>query len=156
MDERKAWEGLNLPQLMERMHAPVEPAPISFWPATDGWWIVAAWVAGVSLVLGWRARRRRVANRYRREALARLDELATPTARELGELLRRTALAAFPRETVASLYGETWAAFLVETSGGDPVVAAAAPELARAPYRDDPDVSRLVAPARRWIEVHRA
>ena len=68
----------------------------------------------------------RRANRYRREALAELKRIAqAPTemaaqqvAAELSLLVRRTTLAAFPREQVAPLAGETWLAFLDRSVGG--------------------------------------
>jgi hypothetical protein len=151
-----SWEGMNLPQLLEQMHDLVEPERVALWPVTPGWWIVAAWLLAVLGLLGWRARQRWVANRYRREALAQLDAGAARSAAELAALLRRTALAVYPRETVAGLHGDAWARFLVDTAGGDASVAAAAPELVRAPYGGNVDVAPLLAPARRWIELHRA
>ncbi|MEM9303718.1 MAG: DUF4381 domain-containing protein [Pseudomonadota bacterium] len=156
MTETNPYEGLNLPQLLDRMHGIVEPDPVSMLPATDGWWVLAGWLAAVGIILAVQARRRWVANAYRREALAELDALAAPTGHELGLLLRRTALAAFPREKVASLHGDAWAEFLCWSATNDTVVAAAAVDLAGAPYRQDVDPAALVAPARRWIEVHRA
>ena len=156
MTEESPYKGLNLPQLLDRMHDIVLPEPVSLLPATDGWLVLAGWLAAVALILGIRARLRFKANAYRREALAQLDALAAPSGLELGMLLRRTAIAAFPRTRVASLYGDEWAAFLCQSANDDPVVAAAAADLARAPYRPDINADALVAPARRWIEVHRA
>lgn len=156
MTDQNPYEGLNLPQLLDRMHDIVAPDPVSMLPATDGWWVLLGWLAAIALIIGVRARRRWLANAYRREALAALDAITAPTGHELGVLLRRTALAAFPRDQVASLHGEEWATFLCRSASNDPVVAAAADDLARAPYRPDVDPGALVAPARRWIEVHRA
>ena len=156
MTKESPYKGLNLPELLDRMHDIVVPEPISMLPATDGWLVLAGWLAAVALIVSVRARLRWKANAYRREALAQLDALAAPTGHALGLLIRRTAIAAFPRARVAHLYGEEWAAFLCQSANDDPVVAAGAQDLARAPYRPDVDASALVAPARRWIEVHRA
>ena len=156
MTAQNPYEGLNLPQLLERMHDIVAPEPVAMLPATDGWWVLLGWLVAIAAILAVRARRRWHANAYRREALATLDALAQPTGHELGVLLRRTAIAAFPRNDVASLHGEEWATFLCRSASNDPVVAAAAGDLARAPYQPGIDPGELVAPARRWIEVHRA
>ena len=157
------YEGLNLPQLIELMHELVVPEPVSWIPATTGWLVIGGWllaVAGIALREFILHRRR---NRYRRDAAAMLRELAARTEADpegvtqgICTVLKRTALQAYPRETVASLSGPDWAQFLCETSNDDPVVVAAATQLATAAYRRDPDPGELLAPAQRWIRVHRA
>jgi hypothetical protein len=156
------YEGRNLPQLLDLMHEVVTPEPVSWLPQTVGWWVVAGWLSALVLLgalhgyLKWRR------NRYRRDALAELRaiEQQSPidnvSARSIAELLKRTALAAYPREQVAPLYGAEWAGFLRESAGDDEIVTAEAERLATMAYRPDSDVSTLIRPARRWIEVHRA
>ena len=157
------YEGLNLPALMELMHDLVWPDAIAMWPQTSGWWVLAGWLLAVLLVLLRHWRTHRVANRYRREALAQLRVIAayagerpTEAAAQIAALLKRTALAVYPRTQVASLYGPAWEAFLRESAPGDVAVSKAAALLASAAYRDNIDASALVRPARRWIEAHRA
>lgn len=150
-------EGLSLPELLDRMAPLVIPEPVSWLPAAPGWWTVACWTAGLCLVIAWRVTSRWRKNRYRREALAALDAGSGALAAvDIARVLKRAALAAYPRERVASLSGSAWAAFLRETSGDDSVVAEAADRLARAAYRQDADPAALVEPARRWIRCHRA
>ncbi len=156
------YEGLNLPQLLELMHDRVIPAPIPWLPQTGGWWILAAWFGAVILILAVHAYRKWDANAYRREALQALKDLAAhaqedpaTTATQIAVLVKRTALAAYPRQQVAKLYGDQWADFLRAAARDDPVIDQAADELARAAYRTDVDGSALVAPARRWIRIHR-
>jgi hypothetical protein len=156
------YEGLNLPQLLELMHERVVPEPIPWMPQTGGWWILAAWLGAIILILAVYAYRKWAANAYRREALQALKDLAahaqadpTHTATQIAILVKRTALAAYPRQQVAPLYGDQWAEFLREAARDDPVIDQAADELARAAYRADVDGAALVAPARRWIRVHR-
>lgn len=157
------YEGLNLPQLLDRMHDLVLPEPVPWTPETVGWGVLAGWLAALALLAfghGLTARRR---NQYRREAEAVLRAIevraeADPAsaAGEIAALVKRTALAAYPRDRVASLSGTAWAGFLRESAHGDPAVAAAAERIAAAAYRPDADGRALVAPARRWIRRHRA
>jgi hypothetical protein len=157
------YEGLNLPQLLELMHELELPTPVSMAPETPGWWVLAAWLGGVVLVGAGELIRRRNRNRYRREAESMLDGIAARadddpagSARDIAALLKRTALAAYPREAVAPLYGARWSAFLSRTTGDDPEIAAAADALALSAYRADADGRSLLSPARRWIRLHRA
>src|SRR5262249_8234805 len=110
-------------------------------------------------------------NRYRREALAELRDvessLKDPRTRPaelllLCELLKRTALTAFPRERVASLNGKAWVEFLDHTGGQtafgngprtllettlyDPRTAATL---------DNHSVQALSAAIRQWVKKHR-
>jgi hypothetical protein len=105
------------------------PDPIQWWPPAPGWWISAAvllavllWVAGVR----WRRHRRRgAAARSALRELAALRETARTDGdtrafvAALSRLLRRLALARFPREQVAGLTGDAWLAFLDATGGGE-------------------------------------
>ena len=154
------YDGLNLAQLLDLLKDPVVPDPVSFLPQTPGWWILIAWFAAVDVILiGNRIRRWR-RNRYRREALKSLRSIEkkqdSETAGEIAMLLRRTALAAYPRSDVASLYGDAWAEFLKRSSRNDRLVSQSADDLASAAYRADVDGAMLLKPARRWIRVHRA
>jgi hypothetical protein len=157
------YEGLNLPQLMALLHDIVVPDPIRFTPQTPGWFTLAGWVLAVVLLLIRFVLVRRRHNAYRRRADALLTALEARAdldpaglAVEVSVLLKQTALAAYPRATVATLYGSAWADFLRRSSRDDRVVCEAAERLALMPYRPDADGRDLVAPARRWIRVHRA
>jgi len=95
----------------------VSPGAISWWPQTAGWWWVGAALFALLARYGWQRLRHWYRNRYRREAAARLQQLAATTADdswlfEINRLLKLTALAAFSREQVASLSGDAWVGFL--------------------------------------------
>lgn len=157
------YEGLNLPQLLALLNDIVRPEPVPWTPQTVGWAVVGVWLAFVFILACWSRYRHWKSNRYRREALATLktisaqaDRDSAATAERVALLLKRTALAAYSRTDVANLYGTEWAAFLCQSAGNDPLVESAAGELAAAAYRAESDGSTLIAPARRWIEVHRA
>lgn len=157
------FEGLNLPQLLDLMHELVMPEPVSWLPQTDGWWVVLGWLLAMVAVAALRYRSWRRRNRYRREALAALRQIEAGAADDprasavaIAELVKRTALAAWPREQVAALYGQAWAEFLVTTASNDPEVVSGAPDIARGAYDPRIEGRTLILPARRWIQVHRA
>ena len=145
------------------------PPEVSLWPQT---WtlrvaiivLLAAAIAGI-----WRFVRHWRAGRYRREALAELDGISRRLdasgsrggqLAELSMLVRRTALAAFPREAVAPLTGPAWLTFLDRSYGGHGFSEGAGRLLASGPYqRTAPDQGQLRSLAtliRQWIRGHHA
>lgn len=148
-------EGLNLVELYEQLEPVEAPAPIAMVPQTEGWaWLAAALlVLIVYLVRRWRAWHK--ANAYRR---AGLDELkhASDDPAAIAVVLRRTALAGFPRDKVASLFGEGWLSFLDKTDRKAKFAGSAAGKtLITAPYRETPPDPELPKKARRWIKRHK-
>jgi hypothetical protein len=126
------------------------PPPVSFWPPAPGWWVVGAacLVAGGLAVAAVVRHRRR--NAYRREALR---ELASAEASDISAILKRAALAAFPREQVASLSGPAWLAFLDRT-GGTRFAGTALASRAYGGTGDRDAVMTVKAEAQRWITSH--
>ena len=93
------------------------PPPVSWWPQTWGWAALAGLLALLAVWRIVRALRRYRADRYRRAALAELDRLERTLSGAalmavLPPLLKRVALAAWPRTDVAALSGAEWVAFL--------------------------------------------
>lgn len=97
------------------------PQPVSWMPQTWGWAVLAGLLTVMLAWTLWKVHRHREANRYRAEALAalaglspRLDDPGSRAAAlgDIGVLLKRTALAVFPRDEVADLSGARWVAFL--------------------------------------------
>ena len=150
----------SLVSLLDQLQDIVEPPPISMAPATWGWTLLAVLVVAI-LGLALRAwLRHRRATAYRRAALAELRSFAPalsagePSAlARLEVLLRRTALAAFPRAEVATLSGDAWSGFLERTGGA---FGALGPVIATAPYRPSGafDGPAALASARHWIRHH--
>ena len=152
---------------LRSLHDIAVPPPVSWLPQTWGW---AALAALLSLLLlwafvGWLRRHRR--NAYRREALRLLDRIAAdirnPIDREKGvheltELLKRTALAAWPRNDVAALTGQAWLQRL-NSRGADSTLTHLLDDLE---YHDgaaiaalpDDRADELVLASRRWIKGH--
>ncbi|MEX0330093.1 MAG: DUF4381 domain-containing protein, partial [Puniceicoccaceae bacterium] len=73
-------------------------------------------VLSLILFLAWSMVEQRRRNAYRRAGLLLLEEVGTTY--ELSVLLKRVALAVFPREEVASLHGAEWVEFLGRTCPG--------------------------------------
>ncbi|PZQ50837.1 MAG: DUF4381 domain-containing protein [Rhodovulum sulfidophilum] len=154
--------GDSLVGLLGQLHDIVEPPPVSMWPATWTWAVlaavlVAALAFGAVLFL-----RHRRATAWRRAALAELAALGPGLAAGAPEalaglqtLLRRVALATAPRAEVAALTGADWAGYLAAT-GGD--FGPVGPALAEAPYRPRRgyDGARALAAARAWIRQRHA
>jgi hypothetical protein len=149
------FDGLNLVQLLDLLEPVPEPPPVSWMPQTVGWiWLGIALVVVILTGLRWLVRHRR-ATAYRRAGLAALAAAGDDPAR-IAVILRRTALAGFPRSEVAGLTGADWLRFLDRTMAGDGFVSGPGRIIAEAPYRataPDPALSRL---AQRWVRRHTA
>ncbi len=142
----------------------ISQAPaIDWWPQTPGWLVLGALFLTWALVTLWRALRRWHHNRYRREALRELASLATVEGPSLpprsSELLKRVALAAFPRGEVAPLSGEAWVAFLNARCTAAPFQQDCARLLALDQYRGTAPApaerAALLEACRTWITQHR-
>ncbi|MEO0977581.1 MAG: DUF4381 domain-containing protein [Pseudomonadota bacterium] len=148
------WKGLSLAELIDLLEPVREPAPISMSPQTIGWVWLGLFVLVVAALLFWRVAQHRRRNAYRRAALAELSQSA-PDASALALLVRRTALAAYPRSSVASLFGETWLAFLDKAYGGNGFSNGPGKVLATAPYQGETADEPLKQLVKVWIEKHR-
>ena len=140
------------------------PQEVGLWPQTWPARIAIVVLLAAALIAIWQLMRHRHATRYRREALAELKRIENSDAAELPAqlalLLRRTALAAFPREQVAPLAGPSWLAFLDRTGNATEFSEGVGRWLASAPYAravlDGTQRTQLVALVQRWIRGHHA
>lgn len=136
------------------------PAPPPWWPPAPGWWLLAALLLGLLAWAGLIASQRLRQRRRQRRILAKLDRLAAshPPAPVLiagvSALLKRAALARWPREQVAPLTGPAWLAWLDHTGGGDAFRRGPGRVLADGPYAPATagvDTVALLAVARDWL-----
>lgn len=141
------------------------PQEVSLLPQTWPLRIAIVLIAVLVVWTIWRFVHHRCANRYRREALSELDRIgqtsdAAPRrlADQLALLVRRTALGAFPRETIAPLTGTAWLAFLDRSYGGDEFSRGVGRWIVSGPYQQtEPgrdELNALRALVDRWIRVH--
>ena len=145
----------SLVDLIDKLFEPSPPPPISMVPQTGGWVvlaILAAMAAGYATYryIGYRRR-----NAYRQAALEDLAGAGENPA-AIAAVLRRTALAAYPRRDVASLSGADWIKFLDRTADKPLFANGVGRALTQAPYTDDPaPATGLTQAARDWIIHHR-
>jgi hypothetical protein len=142
---------------LDQLHDFYQPPPPSWHPQTVGSYVTLSIVAMLLialLVFLWHCWRR---NRYRREALR---VLAHTDVRRISELLKRTALSAWPRVQVAVLTGPAWLTFLNTSANQAPFDSTIANQLeamafsAAEPSREDESALRSAAAL--WIRHHTA
>jgi hypothetical protein len=144
---------LTLVELLDLLEPVPEPPQVSLWPQTAGWIWLGLAVACVAAWLGRRWLMNRRANAYRRAALKEIAAAGDdPVA--LAVIVRRTALAGYPRAEVAGLYGEDWLAFLDEAYGGTRFREGPGRLLAVAPYAPKRSAPGLAPLAALWVRHH--
>ncbi len=153
------------PGSLDRLHDIAVPPPVPWWPPAPGWYVVG----GIALVflglVAWAAVIRWRRDRYRREAIRALDRIlrdsrASSSMSAIAELVKRIALAAYPRDRVASLNGDAWLAFLDATGGTDAFTRGAGQVLRDVAYRKDAtcepsELLKVMDVVRHWITRHR-
>lgn len=144
----------NLVDLLGQLIEPAEPEPISLMPQTWGWAVLCIVVLILAAAAGYWLYRRYRANAYRRDALRELD-VAGDNPALIAEVLRRTALAAYPRRDVASLAGDDWLDFLDAQIPEPGFRAGPGRIVATAAYRPSSPEPLLSGLARRWVKAHR-
>jgi hypothetical protein len=140
------------------------PQPVAWWPVQPGWWIIFAGLLALGVLGGFRGVQAYRADAYRRAALAELSEMRRRSpaglAPVLAALIKRTALAAFPRDQVAALTGDEWFKFLDRTGHRSAFCGGIGAALLRAsvdPKRvlSEGEAKQALAAARHWIRRHR-
>jgi hypothetical protein len=125
----------------------VIPDAPPFWPPASGVWVVLAMIAAILILVAWQLHAVRQRNAYRKAGLMLLGNAETAYA--VSVVLKRVALAVFPREQVASLYGDDWAAFLHKTCPRSYFKALVSSDSGAEPGED------LLGLADTWIRYHR-
>jgi hypothetical protein len=142
------------------------PDAVSWLPQTTGWKLLLALLIITLARWGWRRWRLARHNRYRRLALAQLDQLVQQYGhtRELlnplSSLLKATALQACSNREVAALSGSQWTRWLSDQTDSQDFADYSVQLLAFETWhrpRELPaeKVQGLVADSARWIASHR-
>ena len=147
---------LNLVELLDLLEPVPEPLRVAMTPQTPGWLVLGLAVALLALWAAVKLLRNYRSNAYRRAALAELNMLSRTgeDPARIAVLLRRTALAAYPRDQVASLHGDSWLRFLDDCFPGDGFCTGPGQVLATAPWRPTVADPALTDLARDWIRRH--
>lgn len=159
------------PTSLDRLHDLVPPPAVPWWPPAPAWYWIQGLLCIVILVWLLRAFMHRQRNRYRREALAEFarHQAALRDASQRGdalaalaELLKRTAITAYPREDVASLTGAAWDGFLDRTvrekvfsPGGGSLLESAAYDPRSVSHVDEKKAREVARQVHAWISHHR-
>lgn len=122
------------------------PAAPHFWPPASGFWILVALILMLLISVAWYITQARRRNAYRRAGLTLLE--SANTVYEINVVLKRVALAVFPREQVAALHGEDWIQFMRSTCS-DEQFAPLSPSNEATPASES-----TRAHARTWIRKH--
>jgi len=134
---------------LNNLHDIVMQPPPGWFPFAAGVWLLLGFVLVVICLLCLRLYIKWRANAYRRAGLALLANAQTND--DVSVILKRVALAVWPRTEVASLYGTVWSTFLNTTClqrdfslFGDSVVS----EVSSASFTRRIDLARV------WIKYH--
>ena len=144
------------------------PDAISWWPPAPGWWILALVIILLVSFAIVRQVRNYLHNRYRTEAVLVLDAAWQQFQRDhntqaylwqLTELLKRTALTAYPDVPVSGLQGQQWLKFLDSThrEASAQFQHGVGTQLLTLPYQQlhgAADVLSLHRLCRQWLQHH--
>lgn len=155
---------MNSPSVEQLQELP-PPTAISYAPQTWGWLLVLALL--LLIATAWLIRRlyHWRQNRYRRQALARLDQLQrkldNAALREMPELLKRVALSMPRQPNVAGLSGAQWQDFLQRSTTltlpedfAHRLAALAYAPDATLHALDEAQRQDLLTLSRQWVETH--
>lgn len=139
------------------------PPPISWWPLAPGWYVICFMLLVVIVSIFYLVKRRYLQRYPKRQALRLLafyeqewqnTQQGSRACANVSELLRRVALAYFPRHDVAGLHGEAWLNFLNQSSSSLNFTALR-DYLLVFPYQQDEQTANLeplFTSAREWIK----
>ena len=141
------------------IHLPAEPG---LWPPAPGWWLLLLITAMLVIMLVMFLIGRLRQARFERGVLGELTHLERHTsgselAAGVSALLKRVALARYPRARVAALAGRDWLDFLDRNGGNGRFADGPGRVLADAPFappsapHSDLDPTALVALGKDWI-----
>jgi len=143
------------------------PDGVSWWPFAPGWWILIA-LAFITIVAIYYWRRHQQRNKYRYLALQELQKVyqnfqqhpsTSIYLQQLSNILRRTALSAYPTQFNASIKGDEWLRWLDAhcTSLQDSFAQGTGQVLLVGPYQKTPqvDAHALHQLCTHWVLQHR-
>ena len=138
------------------------PPPISLWPPAPGWWVIFGLVMMGVIVFLWilRNRHRMPARRLAMKELRAIKQYYDThqddqwLVQRLSVMIRRYAIATFPRNEVAGLVGVSWLQFLDRSGRTNQFTDGVGCLLGSGPYQQQAAVSvaELVPLVEHWIQ----
>ena len=138
------------------------PLPLDWWAIAPGWYALGFMILVILISLTYLVRRYFIQSRPKRHALQLLTKYQKENANSqlscalISELLKRVALAYYPRSEVAGLQGEAWLDFLNRTGNGvdfNPVRTQLLERPYQPPHPDD--LQKIYECARMWIKIRK-
>lgn len=150
---------------LQNLNDVVIPGAVTWWPPAPGWYVLLGMGLVALLVLAVRFWLRWQRNRYRRQALAELSSIraaaSVESMQQLPVLLKRTALAVWRRDEVASLSGQDWHRFLDQSANIELFSSGAGDTLDRLAYAGgeipleaEPELGLVLDAAEAWLKCH--
>ena len=141
------------------------PETISWWPPAIGWWLLVITIISAIAVIIYCIIRRKKQQRYRKEAIALLDECYREWSvskdnshcfSKINGLLKRTAITAFPGSEANKLHGRQWLEFLNEKCPTDPFDKVMMDHFSRYQYQREMslDIKQFYHCSHQWIQQH--
>ncbi|MDR4460394.1 MAG: DUF4381 domain-containing protein [Nitrospirales bacterium] len=138
------------------------PDPISLWPPAPGWWVIFGLVMMGVIVFLWilRNRHRMPVRRLAMKELRAIKQYYDThqddqwLVQRLSVMIRRYAIATFPRNEVAGLVGISWLQFLDRSGRTNQFTDGVGCLLGSGPYQQQAAVSvaELVPLVEHWIQ----
>ncbi|WP_261817545.1 DUF4381 domain-containing protein [Vibrio gallicus] len=152
---------ISLNPMLSELTEPDLPQAVSWLPNAPGWAVVALLILTFVLYRSYLVWRRYQANAYRRMALLELEQLRLKQdgIQQLPQLLRRTALYAYPRRTVSPVIGKQWEQWLDKQCKGCQFATTFSGMLASLAYApintySQPQYQQLIQHIAQWIALH--
>ncbi len=146
----------------------ITPESVDFWPLAIGWWLllILSFIVMVGLFLIYKKHKKKWG--YRKQALYLLEQTFKKwkakkssnedTCHELLTLLKRTAITAYPDQSISSLHGEAWLD-LLNSQTPSPLFDKAMRNVIRTQQyqkKVNVDINTLKNICEQWIKQHKS
>jgi hypothetical protein len=148
---------------LQNLNDIVVPGSVPWWPVAPGWYVLAGIFLAYAVYRLYRHWLYRRGNRYRKQALQELLSIrknpSTESLQRLPGLIKRAALAVWPREQVAHLSGSQWHQFLDESAATKVFLEGAGNTLEGLAYQTVPKTTptaseQVLDAAEFWLKNH--
>ncbi|NOR56001.1 MAG: DUF4381 family protein [Sulfurovum sp.] len=146
---------------LDNLHDIIVPEPIGLFPLAPGWWVLLFLLLTLLFHFAWQYYLVYKKTQYKREALEELSVLKTKDKTQtlaLLELAKRTAIAAYSRERIATLNDDAWWDFMQEESKVHVDLSlrkALSSFLYHEKVLNESEYLSLMAVVEKWIQTHK-